>query len=212
MLFPLPRGAGLSSGAAGESCAVSVEDADRPGAFVARPCVLPAPAVPLLLPRGAFGSCLEAGLRLPDAFGAELGSAGVFSSSCAGACGATNSKNKKIQINRTAKTKLPRAGFISSPFRFDRLDENIPSTARIGCSPLRLSSAELRPLGGCNSATKQERCISEAYDREKRRSFRNADPSEFRSSSWTETPVTSKQSGARADENGQSRRRRMAGK
>jgi hypothetical protein len=37
LLLPLPCGAGLSSGASGESCAVSVEEADRPGAVAAGP-------------------------------------------------------------------------------------------------------------------------------------------------------------------------------
>jgi hypothetical protein len=37
LLFPLPCGARLSSGAPGESCAASVEDAERPGALAAGP-------------------------------------------------------------------------------------------------------------------------------------------------------------------------------
>lgn len=37
LVFPLPRDAGFSSVASGESCAVSVEDADRPGALAAGP-------------------------------------------------------------------------------------------------------------------------------------------------------------------------------
>jgi hypothetical protein len=182
-LFQGPRGAGFSSEASGACCAVSVEEAvrpgglapgtchpragfdepsslplparvgepDRAGAFAEEPREAPTPAFASLLPRGAFASCLAPGRLLPDAFCAELCSAGVFSSSCAGACGATKTKSNKIQINRAANAKLLRADFMTSPLGFSSPAENFISTAGIRFGLLRLSSAELRRFASLQS-------------------------------------------------------------
>jgi len=56
LLFPLPCGAGLSSGASGDSCADSVEDADRLGALAAGP----------RHPRGGFDE--PSSVPLPERF------------------------------------------------------------------------------------------------------------------------------------------------
>jgi hypothetical protein len=71
----------------------------------------------LLPPLAGAGRWLLPGRVLLEVLGTELGAADESSPCCAGACGATKSKRRRIGINRDAQVRITRFEFMASPLQ-----------------------------------------------------------------------------------------------